>query len=368
MPVLRPVRCVVAAVLTIVVIDSAAAQVPPETSIYELVDVAPPAQPAACACVAGAFRLPAFRPGIGWGHGPAAPVEDAPLAQADRARLAQRLDEQRTRLPREAEDGLAGNAHASLGVAVHLREESLAAGLHDRTEEEAAKWLHLAASQDHRDAFMMLGYRYQRGRGVPQSDEAAAYWFHQGALRSDSTSMMALGLRYATGRGVPQDFRAAVFWWRKAADRTPLASRFLGDAYACGLGADADPERAVREYKKAAEAGETSAHIQLGRVLVGGCAPPDDDAAAKAFRHAADAGDPDAQLALSQLVLQGRGVAANAAEAYYWARMAQRRVLPPELQTLAAARVKAAAERLSPDAIAAAEQLVEALITEMRKR
>jgi TPR repeat protein len=359
----RSVACTAAAALITFSSERAAAQIPPETSVYELVDIVPPAAPVACGCVSAAFALPAFRPGSGWGTSPATPAEHSPWkAQA----LAERRAEERAALPHDAADGLAGNGHASLSVAMHLREASLEAGIDARTEEEVARWLHLAAAQEHPDALTLLGYRYQRGHGVPQSDEAAAYLFQQGALRGDKTSMVALGLRYAAGRGVPQDYAAAVRWWRRA-DTTPLALRFLGDAYACGLGVDQNADRAVREYTRSADAGDMSSNLQLGRIHIGGCVAANDEAAAKAFRRAADVGDPEAQIALSELLLQGRGVEMNASEAYFWARIAERRLGPGEQQTLASARAKAAARMMSPDETAAAEKLIESMIAASAK-
>jgi TPR repeat protein len=356
MPCLRSINCAVAFLLA-VNIGHAAAQIPPETSLYDLIDIVPRPAPVTCACIDSAFTLPTF------GRDGALP----PMAEP-RALGAKRRAEDRALLQHNADDGLAGNPHASISVATHLRDSSLAAGVDDRTEEEATRWLYLAAVQGHPDAFMFLGYRYQRGHGVPQSDETAAYWFHQGAARGNKTSMLALGLRYAAGRGVQQDFVGAVYWWRQA-DATPLAFRLLGDAYACGLGVDQDPKRAVREYTRAAEAGDISSYLQLGRLYLSGCAAQNDKEAAKALRRAADDGQPDAQIMLSQLLLQGRGVTASAHESYYWARLAERRLADNDARhALANERVKAAARTLSKDEIAGAEMLVEAMIAARAKR
>jgi TPR repeat protein len=345
--------------ITAVSAEHAAAQIPPETSLYELIDIVPPPPPVTCGCIGGAFALPKDRPTPG----------DFMAASVElRARAAERLAEERARLQHNADDGLAGNSHASVSVAVHLRESSLAAGVDTRTEEEATRWMYLAAVQEHPDAFMFLGYRYQRGDGVPQSDETAAYWFHQGAVRGNKTAMLALGLRYAAGRGVQQDFAAAVYWWRQA-DATPLASRFLGDAYACGLGVDNNPQLAVREYTNASDGGDISSNIQLGRLYLNGCATSNDKAAVKAIRRAADDGQADAQILLSQLLLQGRGVEANAVESYYWARLAERRLGDADQRRTAASdRVKAAARSMSRDEITGTETVVEAMIAASRKR
>ena len=355
-------RLVAALTVAIVVADArlSVAQVPPETSAYEIVDLVPPPSPVTCTCVSGAFALPVYRPGHGWGGGPATPAEHRPLDTGFAARMA----EDRAALPTMAEQGLAGSGDASLLVSMHVRESSLAVGVDKRAEEEASRWLHLAALQEHPDAFRLLGYRYQRGEAVPQSDEAAAYWFQQGARRGDKLSMMALGLRYANGRGVPQDFAAAVYWWKQAQDH-PIAARFLGDAYACGLGVDQDPNRAVREYKRS---GDVTGDIQLGRLYLGGCAPPNDEAAVAVFKRAAGEGFPEAQRALSELFLHGKGVEASAPQAYFWARMAERPLRPGEAHGPASPVAKAAAARMSAEERAAAEMLVQSMIEAAMKR
>ncbi len=202
------------------------AQAPHETSVYALVDVGRVTVPGSCSCVASPFTV-MYPPGRGPSSGAAAPhggtapsINDNHVAE-DRASFSSR-----------SQDGLDGNPHASIGMAMHLGLESAMAGTNLRTEEEAARWLHLAAAQEHPDAFRLLGFRYAHGRGVTQDDAAAAYWFHQGATHDDPISMTALGLRYAAGRGVPQDWIAAVRWWTRAEARAPLASRFLGDSSA----------------------------------------------------------------------------------------------------------------------------------------
>ena len=354
--------------LIVIRASSPSAQVPPESNLYVLVDAGPAPAQVVCPCITTPFTLPAYRPAPGYGNGPAIPDSTAPLSADDRQRYAERFAEERALLPREAQDGLSGNPNASMSVAMHLSLRALVAGGNaHRTEGEAARWLHLAALYEHPDAFRLLGYRYQRGRGVPQSDEAAAYWFYQGALRGDHVSMVALGLRYAAGRGIPQDWTAAVYWWGQAQASTALASRFLGDAYTCGLGVAQDQERAAIAYQKAAESGEMSASIQLGHMYVNGCATANDRAAVEAYKRAADGGYPEAQVALSELVRQGRGVEPNPSEAYYWARLAEHRLPSGELRELARSRVEAAARLMTAETIAAAEQMVQTIIVEGAK-
>jgi TPR repeat protein len=345
-----------------VCIAAATASPQPLPHIYTLVDLGSVPAPD-CPCIGTPFSLPAYRVGDGYADGAAAPEGGAPASAADRKRYAA----ERALIGRDVEAGRAGDPGASLSVALHLSERPEIAGDDRKVQEEAARWLYLAARDGSPDAAMFLGYRYRRGNGVEQSDEAAAYWFHQAATAGNNVAMVALGLLYSAGRGVPQDPAAAIWWWRKAQPTTPLASRFLGDAYACGIGAARDPALAVREYKKSSERGDDSANIQLGQMHANGCAAADDGAAVKAFRRAADAGYPEAQVALSELIRQGRGEGPNPDEAYYWARLAERRLPSGALHARATAAAKAAAAFMVSDAVAAADRMVDQVIAEARK-
>jgi hypothetical protein len=331
------------------------AQAPHEISVYALVDGGPVHVPGRCSCIASPFTV-MYPPSRGPMTGPGSPLGGTPPPINPK-----HVADDRASIGTRAADGLGGNGHASIGMATHLAVESALAGTNLRTEEEAARWLYLAASQEHPDAFRLLGFRYTHGRGVAQDDAAAAHWFRQGALRGDAISMTALGLRYAAGRGVTQNWNAAVTWWKRA-QGAPLASRFIGDAYACGLGLDAAPDLAVAAYKAAVKAGELSSSTQLGHMYAGGCVHAEDAEAVKAYRHAADQGDPEAQVALSDLVRQGRGTDPNPYEAYTFARLAELRLPDGELKTLAAERVKSAVRLMNPEAVPAQEALVKSLI------
>lgn len=357
----RVLACFVAAAWVLLSPTRVQGQAPIETNVYILVDVGPVFVPlSACACVGSPFALPTYVPPVLTGSGPAAPLQERPLSRSVRHRYAKRLAEDRRNLARDKQDGLGGNGHAALAVAFHFITRAFLAGGDARLDAEAARWLHVAAFHGHRDAFKLLGYRYLRGRGVPQSDETAAYFFQRGAVRDDQVSKVALGLLYAAGRGVVQDWVTAVGWWRQA--DFPLAWRFLGDAYTCGLGVERNQEQALLAYEKAAA--DVSAMIQLGDMYANGCAGPDDRRAVAAYRRAADQGYPEAQIALSDLLRDGRGAEPNPNEAYFWARLSERRLRAGQLRDAASARMSAAARLMTPEAIAASEFIVEAMLIE----
>lgn len=335
-----------------------AAQVPPRSmNAYVLIDSGPVRVPASCPCISSPFTVPTPRPGWGYGSGPAAPSENAEPSEAARKRQAVRDAEDRAIRPQLVEQAEAGNGNASLALAMDLTNGTPG----QREDEEAARWLGLAASQGHRDAFIRLGYIYSHGIGVPQDAAAAAYWFRAGATHEDKNAMVALGLLYGAGRGVKQDWAAAARWWTQAATGRglPIASRFLGDAYACGLGVEQDPVRAVAEYRRSADAGEMSSSVQLGHMHRFGCVHADDQIMVAAYKRAADQGDPEAQIALSALYFEGRGVEQTFYQAYFWARLAERRVPPGPLRESAHTHAAKAAGLLSAFLIQDAEKFLD---------
>ena len=347
--------CLAAAVVTAAAVQHIVPRIPPREaglpSAYEILDLGP-APAVTCSCVP-AFALPAYRPGWGYGNGPAAPLEDAPITEADRRINADWYAQEGASLRTMMDNGADGNHADSLAVAMHLGLHQFVVGPDQRIEQEAVRWLTAAAQQGHPDAARLLAGRYARGSGVARDDASAAAWFDQAARHDDPLSMTAMGLLFAAGRGVEQSWPSAIAWWRRAEGRSPLAARFLGDAYACGAGVREDRERALVAYAQSAGM-EPSSSMQLGYMYVRGCAGPDDKAAVSAFRRAADQGYPEAQLELSDLLLEGRGSESDPLEAYLWARLAERRLPPGSLKTRAAERAAAAA-RLEPAIVIASE-------------
>jgi TPR repeat protein len=252
------------------------------------------------------------------------------------------------------EDARAGNSHASFWLGVLFTTGTAV----KRDDKEAFRWFLLAARQGHPNAYVQLGHRYHRGLGVAQNDKAAAYWFFVGASNGDNNATAALGGLHAAGHGVQQNWTTAVSLWEKAGNW-----RFVGDAYACGLGVEQDNERALSLYRKAAAAEDMSGTIQLGHMHAFKCAAaPDDGAAFEAYKTAADRGYPEAQLGLSLLYLEGRGVVPSGYQAYFWARLAELRLPPGELRTLASTRAGAATRFMAAGEIEDAEKFAKSIV------
>ena len=77
----------------------------------------------------------------------------------------------------------------------------------EQDDEEAVRWLRLAASQGLRGAQSELGWMYQSGRGVEQDDEEAARWYRRAADQGLAYAQRALGSMYEKGRGVARSPR-----------------------------------------------------------------------------------------------------------------------------------------------------------------
>ena len=109
-----------------------------------------------------------------------------------------------------------------------------------------------------------MGFDYQNGRGVEQSDKEAVRWYRQAADQEYATAQLSLGAAYICGRGVEQSDKEAVRWYRQAADQGDAAAQFsLGFAYEKGRGVEPSDEEAVQWYQRATNQGHEKARFNL---------------------------------------------------------------------------------------------------------
>lgn len=83
--------------------------------------------------------------------------------------------------------------------------------------EEAARLLTAAAEAGNPRAQTRLAWCYEAGRGVPRDLAQAARWFQQGAAGGDGEAMYALSVMHATGTGQAKDATAAEAWLQRSA-------------------------------------------------------------------------------------------------------------------------------------------------------
>jgi TPR repeat protein len=62
----------------------------------------------------------------------------------------------------------------------------------------------------------ILGFMYEKGRGVAKDDVEAVRWYRKGAEAGNADAMHNLGFMYRNGRGVSRDMQNAAVWVFKA--------------------------------------------------------------------------------------------------------------------------------------------------------
>ena len=71
-----------------------------------------------------------------------------------------------------------------------------------------------------------------KGRGIPQNQEEAAKWFHMVALQDHVNAEFQLAMLYNTGQGMIEDHIEALKWFKLAAHKGHLNAQYcLGLLY-----------------------------------------------------------------------------------------------------------------------------------------
>lgn len=195
--------------------------------------------------------------------------------------------------------------------------------LYDNKEYEKAIELYKkAAALGHIGVLNRLGWMYQYGEGVEQSDTEAVKWYRKGAEAGNAKAMNNLGLMYQNGSGVEQNYNKAIELYKKSIDAgNGVAANNLGNIYYNGKGVERNYEEAVKWYRKGAELGASSATSNVGHCYRWGKGVTRDYAEAiKWLRKAAEMEDSWAMNVLGNMYLNGEGVNVNNDEALKWFR------------------------------------------------
>lgn len=170
-----------------------------------------------------------------------------------------------------------------------------------------------------------LGYRYERGDGVPRDTAKAFMWYRKAAEQGYVFAQIRVGFAYSDGcLGVAKDDVEAVKWFRKAAEQGNAGAQVeLGKFYYHGDGVPKNYAESTKWYRKAAEKGYWKAQLLLGFAYEDGEGVPKNCAEAlKWYRKAAEQGNEDSQYKLASAYYYGRGVQKNYTEAVKWYRKA----------------------------------------------
>jgi hypothetical protein len=177
---------------------------------------------------------------------------------------------------------------------------------------------HRLAQQGDAYAQTNLGLMYANGQGAPASEEQALRWLQLAARQGHAGAQASLGLIYSNGHSVARDYARALYWYKEAAASGFAAAQFnLGYMYAHGLGVEQDLDAAAMWYRRAAEQGNASAQYKLGMMYSKGFALPQDfGKAVYWFTKAASQGNAGAQFNLGLRYLHGEGVEQDTVAAY----------------------------------------------------
>ena len=192
----------------------------------------------------------------------------------------------------------------------------------EQSDTEAVKWYRKGAEAGNANAMNNLGWRYQSGKGVEQSDTEAVKWYRKGAEAGNDWAIFNLGYMYQYGKGVEQSYAEAVKWYRKGAEAGDAnAMSNLGCMYKNGKGVEQSDTEAVTWYRKGAEAGNAAAMNNLGAMYKNGKGVEQSDTeAVKWYRKGAEAGNAYAMNNLGLMYQNGKGVEQSDTEAVRWYR------------------------------------------------
>ena len=122
--------------------------------------------------------------------------------------------------------------------------------------DQALECFHLGEECEDSDCLCVLGYMYEKGQGVKQSNQVAMTYYR---LASDLGNVVAscnLAYFYEYGIDVGQDYQRALHYYEKAAyEGNSLAKYKLGRFYDLGYGCNENYPKAFHWYQEAAKDG-----------------------------------------------------------------------------------------------------------------
>lgn len=190
-------------------------------------------------------------------------------------------------------------AQAELSLRLEYGYDGNGIDKNDPDDTGAIVWLIKAAKNGDAESQYRLGVRYMNGTGVLQSPSVAMLWLHAAASQNFKRAFLELGILAANGN---DESKSIQFWEKGAALGEPQCKAELGDAYFCGRGVEKNYVVAAEWLKEAAESRITRAQGELGALYAFGDGVPKDGASAYKWSSLAAAhGDEAAKRILSSL-------------------------------------------------------------------
>jgi localization factor PodJL len=151
---------------------------------------------------------------------------------------------------------IAGNAAAEFEVATRFAEGH---GV-PPSEEQAVRWLELAAKQGLAPAQFRLGGFYEKGIAVKKDLALARDFYAAAAAKGNGKAMHNLAVLYAEGINGPADYRTAAQWFHRAAVYGVSDSQYnLAILYARGIGVEQNYAESYKWFALAADNGDSEA-------------------------------------------------------------------------------------------------------------
>jgi localization factor PodJL len=158
--------------------------------------------------------------------------------------------------PRLRAAAIAGDAAAEFEVANRFAEGH---GV-PPNDEQAMRWLELAAKQGLAPAKFRLGGFYEKGIVVKKDLAVARDFYAAAAAKGNGKAMHNLAVLYAEGINGPADYRTAASWFYQAADRGIKDSQYnLAILYARGIGVAQNYAESYKWFALAASGGDADA-------------------------------------------------------------------------------------------------------------
>ena len=179
-----------------------------------------------------------------------------------------------------------------------------------RTHEELVEQLRPWVEKETVWAISLMGVKYEKGEGVPQSYDMARKCYEIAGRQDDTGSLYHLGLMYYNGVGVQQSFGRAIKYYLQAANLDLPEAKFnIAAMYAKGEGFEQDYETAATFYHQAAKLGNMAARSTLATMYCYGQGVQQNYDTAKIFYEQACAqGDVDSMYALGIMYYLGKTV------------------------------------------------------------
>lgn len=165
---------------------------------------------------------------------------------------------------------------------------------------KAFEYATIAAEEDEKGGYIVLGSLYLHGWGTKKNEELALENYKMAAALGDETAMNQIGLVFLEGEQVENSHEQAFYWFSEASKKGSDVGMYnLAYCYKNGVGVKQDEEVAAEWYKKAADLGYADAMYELGNyyqtVLF------DLDKSKAWFQKAADLGHADAIQVLQEI-------------------------------------------------------------------